>query len=48
MDCANFAQQTAEAFNTLFNLGSVYGAVIFFAGVVVGYVAASVKSRRAA
>lgn len=36
MDCSKFAIETAQAFNQVFNIGSGYGAAIFFLGFVLG------------
>lgn len=38
MNCETFAQETAEAFNQLFQIGSVYGAGILFFGLLLGFV----------
>lgn len=40
MNCETFAQETAEAFNQIFHIGSVYGACIFGAGLLMGFLLA--------
>lgn len=38
MDCSSFAVDVAAAFDQIFNVGAVYGAGVFFAGLVVGFI----------